>query len=277
MSLGGYVKMTQHDKSLLEQTIVNSVQLTRYAVKEGEPDKSDVVMSTEGEVAFVDKGVTIWEVDIASQKTIAPAQSETPHVKVDARWYTSQEALEAGIEVLHGGSANSFGSMGTLLVPDNFKIPTVTSSRTNVKYYGLSLVETGEQFSISSARYQVAMMRYVYGRNYKKDFLMQTQGGGGIFVETHDFPHVHIPLSEECGGYIVIGKPVKDAFHFTAFRIPFGYALVTPSGTIHGDGTLVGEYALTVADSALAGADTVLIYNEKTLSMAKGIVPDWPD
>jgi len=35
--------------------------------------------------------------------------------------------------------------------------------------------------------------------------------------------------------------------------------------------------SLTVADSALAGADTVLIYNEKTLSMAKGIVPDWPD
>ena len=45
--------------------------------------------------------------------------------------------------------------------------------------------------------------------------------------------------------------------------------------TIHGDGTLVGEYALTVADSALAAADTVLMYDWDTLEMARGVVPDW--
>ncbi|WP_428035748.1 hypothetical protein [Amphritea sp.] len=268
--------MSQQNKSLLEKTIVQSVQLTRYAVKDGEPT-SKVVMSTEGEIAFVEKGVTNWVMDIASPQTIAPMSPDTPHVVVNARWYTAQEALEAGIEVVHGGSANSFGSMGTLLVPDGFEIPTVTATRGNVKYYGLSLIETGEHFSISSARYQTAMMRYDYGKDYKKDFLMQPAGGGGIFVETHDFPHVHIPLFETCGGYIVIGKQVAGAYHFTAFRIPFGYALITPSGTIHGDGTLVGEYGLTVADSALAGADTVLLYNENTLSMAQGVVPDWPN
>ncbi|WP_299197149.1 hypothetical protein [uncultured Amphritea sp.] len=269
--------MHQPDKSLLEETIVKSAELTRYAVKDGEPDTSKVVMSTDGEIAFVEKGVTNWVIDIASQQAISASQPDTPHVAVNARWYTAQESLEAGIEVFYGGSANNFGSMGTLLVPDGFAIPTVTATRANVKYYGLSLIETGEHFSISSGRYQTAMMRYEYGKDYKKEFLMQTAGGGGIFVETHDFPHVHIPLFDTCGGYIVIGKKVECEYHFTAFRIPFGYGLITPSGTIHGDGTLVGEYGLTVADSALASADTVLIYNENSMSMAQGIVPDWPN
>ena len=76
--------------------------------------------------------------------------------------------------------------------------------------------------------------------------------------------------------YIVIGKRVSGRkFHFTAFLIPYGYALYTPSNTIHGDGTLVGEYALTVADSAMVSADTVLIYRENTLSMARHVVPNW--
>lgn len=105
---------------------------------------------------------------------------------------------------------------------------------------------------------------------------MQKYGGGGIFVETHNFPHIHIPLSAKCGGYIVIGKQLNNnKYHFTAFQIPYGHALYTPSNTIHGDGTLVGEYALTVSDSAFCHADTVLMYNKKTLKMAKNVVPDW--
>lgn len=66
-----------------------------------------------------------------------------------------------------------------------------------------------------------------------------------------------------------------DEFHFTAFRIPYGSALYKPSQTIHGDGTLVGEYALTVADPALITADTVLVYDRDTRRMARGVVPDW--
>lgn len=68
---------------------------------------------------------------------------------------------------------------------------------------------------------------------------------------------------------------VQREFHFTAFNIPYGYALYTPSYTIHGDGRLVGEYALTVTDSALAGADTVLLYNNQTLRLARDVVPNW--
>lgn len=264
------------DKKLLEKAVVESVRITRYAVKNGKPDKKKPVMTTGKEVAFIEAGVSNWHFDIAKSKPFVPAKIATPMAKVKAHWYTAQEALTTGIRVVSGGDANTFGAMGALLVPDGFKIPTVTATAENVKYYGLELIETGNDFSVTTARYPIALMEYDYTKDYKKDFLMQKYGGGGIFVETHDFPHIHIPTSKNCGGYIVIGKRISfDEFHFTAFRIPFKHALYTPAYTIHGDGTLVGVYALTVADSAMAAADTVLMYNERTLEMARGVVPDW--
>lgn len=269
-------KKSKYKMGLLQRAIVKSVELTRYAVKGKSPDKSKVVLSTHGEVAFFNKGVSTWRLDLARKKAVGRAPTDTPHVAVKAQWYSTQQALEKNIEVVHGGSANTFGGMGALLVPDGFRIPTVTATRENVRHYGLQLIENKEVFAVSSDEFQIVMMRYDYTKDYKKDFLMQKFGGGGIFVETHNFPHVHVPLSEECGGYIVIGKKVADSeYNFTAFRIPYGYGLYTPSCTIHGDGTLVGEYALTVADSAMAAADTVLVYNNQSLSMARSVVPDW--
>lgn len=261
---------------LLRETIVKSVELTRYAVRKGKPDPSKAVMTTGKNLAFVDKGVSSWRFDLSDPHAIRPLAEQAPMVKVKARWYSTQEALEAGIKVVSGGSANVFGAMGCLLVPEGFSIPTITATPGNVGYYGLQLIKTGSDFVLSSPKYEIALMEYDYTKDYKKDFLMKVQGGGGIFVETHDFPHIHIPTSEKCGGYIVIGKQIaEEAFHFTAFQIPYGYALYTPSGTIHGDGTLVGVYALTVADSALASANTVLVYDQDSLEMARDVVPDW--
>lgn len=263
-------------KDLLRDVIIKSVMLTRYAVKKGEPDKDKPVMTTGRNVAFIEKGVSNWHFDVAKRDSFVPSSVEPPMIRVKAQWLTAQQALEAGIKVVSGGSANVFGVMGTLLVPDAFRIPTVTATPENVRYYGLQLIESGHDFAVTSPQYQTALMEYDYTKDYKKDFLMQKFGGGGIFVETHDFPHIHYPTSESCGGYIVIGKQLDaEEFSFTAFRIPYGYALYTPSYTIHGDGTLVGVYALTVADGGLASADTVLMYNENTLEMARSVVPDW--
>jgi len=146
----------------------------------------------------------------------------------------------------------------------------------NVKYYGLQLIKSGEVLSVHSDKVDIVMIEYNYTKIYRKEFLMQKYGGGGIFVEHHNFPHIHIPMEKDCGGYIVIGKEAsKDKFHFTAYQIPFGYALYTPANTIHGDGTLVGKYGLALADSAMIGADTVLVYNENTKKMATEVVPEW--
>lgn len=263
-------------KNLLRDAVVQSVQITRYAIKGGKPDKDKPVLTTGKNLAFIDKGVSNWRFDIKKPHGMTPSVEKPPMAAVRANWYTAQQALETGIKVVSGSDANTFGGMGTLLVPTGFKIPTVAATQENVRYYGLQLIDTGSDFSVASDKCPIALMQYDYTKDYKKEFLMKKHGGGGIFVETHDFPHIHIPTSERCGGYIVIGKQVAtDEFHFSAFSIPYGTALYTPSNTIHGDGTLVGEYALTVADPALITADTVLMYDRDTLEMARGVVPDW--
>ncbi len=269
-------KGSKSKPGLLQRVLAKSAVITRYAVKGRHIDKDKVVLSTQGEVAFVGKGVTTWKLDLEKRRVLQASPVEVPHVVVKAEWYNTQQALERDIKVVHGGSANTFGGMGALLVPDGFTIPTVTATAENVKHYGLRLIENGDHFAADSPVCEIVMMRYDYTRDYKPDFLMRKHGGGGVFVETHAFPHIHVPLHESCGGYIVIGKAESVGnYHFTAFRIPFGFALYTPSNTIHGDGTLVGEYALTVADSALITADTVLVYNRQTRNMARGVVPDW--
>jgi hypothetical protein len=263
-------------RTLLTDAILESVDITRYAVKDNRPDKNKVALSTDAGMAFVEKGVTNWTIDNQSNSGMKPNNKAPDMVTVKAAWYTATEALKNNIKVVSGASGNVFGSMGALLVPDHFKIPTVTATKENVKHYGLELIENGKELTIRSEQCDIVMMKYDYTSIYKKDFLMQKYGGGGIFVETHEFPHIHIPLSKDCGGYIVIGKKLSETeFNFTAFRIPYGYALYTPSNTIHGDGTLVGEYGLTVADPSMISADTVLVYNEHTKEMAHGVVPDW--
>lgn len=269
-------KKTTVKKTLIEKAIVQSVELTRYSVSGDKINKNNPVMKSQGELAYIDKGISTWKLDLAKIGSIHHTKTKTPHVRVRADWLDTQQALESNVKVIHGGSANSFGGMGALLLPDNFSIPTVLANSENVKHYDLQLIKNKDTFAISSNQYQIAMMKYEYGKEYKKDFLMQKHGGGGIFVETHNFPHIHIPLSEDSGGYIVIGKKLADGkYDFTAFQIPYGYALYTPSYTIHGDGTLVGEFALTLADSAMCHADTVLMYNKKTKRMARNIVPNW--
>lgn len=263
-------------KHLLRDAVIESVRITRYAIRDGQPDPEKPVLTTGRNVAFIEAGVANWRFDIEAPRPLQLTAAKPPHASVEARWYDTQAALTAGVKVVSGGDANTFGAMGALLVPPDFAIPTVTATPDNVLYYGLQLVPSGSDFSIASEHCPIALMQYDYTPDYKKDFLMKKRGGGGIFVETHAFPHIHIPTSPECGGYIVIGKPVAAGrFDFTAFRIPYGYALYTPSNTIHGDGTLVGEYALTVADPAMVSADTVLMYNRETLDMARGVVPDW--
>jgi len=264
------------ETTMLRDAVIESVDITRYAVKDGQPDKDRIALSTDAGMAFIEKGVTNWTIDNQLDCGMTPDTKIPDMIRVKATWYTATEALENNIKVVAGSSGNVFGRMGALLLPDNFEIPTVTDTKENVKHYGLELIDNNSSLTVRSEQCDIVMMKYDYKSIYKKDFLMQKHGGGGIFVETHQFPHIHIPLSNKCGGYIVIGKRLSETeFNFTAFRIPYGYALYTPANTIHGDGTLVGEYGLALADSNMISADTVLMYNKNTKEMALNVVPDW--
>lgn len=267
------------DLTEASREIFESIIISRFSVS----DKNDEVLQTESGLTFVTRGKTNWKLMLSETEVLIPSSnhvteegdySEKPDmVAVKAAWHSPKNFRKARINIKAGGNANVFNGLGAILVPDDFRIPIVKASKDNVRHYGLTLIENQHVLELRSDEFDLILAKYRYGKNYKQDFLTKIEGGGGFFVETHNFPHIHVPLTPDCGGYIIIGKKLsQDSFNFTAFIIPYGYGLHTPANTIHGDGTIVGEYAITVA-TASAEADTVLFYNEHTRVMARDVFP----
>jgi hypothetical protein len=266
------------DLSEESREIFESIIISRFSLR----DNNDEVLQTHDGLAFVEQGTTNWKLTLSETEVLTPS-TNTPTVDGDcsripnlstvkATWYSPKNIRKGGLEIKAGGNANVFFGLGMILVPDNFQIPIVKASKENVRYYGLTLVENQHVFELQSDEFDLILAKYCYAKNYRQDFLTEIEGGGGYFVETHNFPHVHAPLSPDCGGCIIIGKKHSvDEFNFTAFSIPYGYALYTPANTIHGDGTIIGDYAISVA-TATAEADTVLFYNENTGTMARDVL-----
>jgi hypothetical protein len=184
--------------------------------------------------------------------TCSEIASVPPSIKTNGEWIPASK-----FKVASASNANSFGGEGKLNVPDDFHIPTTLATKSNVKHYGLSLVPNRDIFEFRSPVSQV-MVTYRYKRDYINDFVVQPNGGGGVFVETHLFPHLHVPVDTSDSGYMIIGKRhSSDEFEFTAFEIPYGFGLYTPGGTIHGDSYLLGDFAMSLG---LATSDTVTIF-----------------
>ena len=259
--------------------IFESIIISRYSLR----NNKDEVLRTHDGLAYVRKGTTSWKVELAETKVLVPSTSKATKegihsgkpemVLVEATWFSPRNVRKARIKINAAENANVFLDFGAILVPDNFRIPIVEANEANVQHYGLTLIKNHQTVDFLSDEFDLIVAKYHYAKNYKQDFLTEAKGGGGYFVEMHNFPHIHVPLSPDCAGYVIIGKKLSaNQFSFTAFRIPYGYALYTPANTIHGDGTIVGEYAIAVA-TASAEADTVLFYNEHTRAMATGVFP----
>jgi len=266
--------LTQESREIFESIIIS-----RYSVK----DENDEVLRTDDGLTFVKQGRTNWKLTLSETEVLVPSAnqateegdySEKPDmVIVKAAWHSPKNIRKARINIKAGGNSNVFNGFGAILVPDDFRIPIVEASKENVRHYGLTLIENQHALELLSDEFDLILAKYRYAKNYRQDFLTEVEGGGGYFVEMHNFPHIHAPLSPDCGGYIIIGKKLSENnFNFTAFSIPYGYALHTPANTIHGDGTITGEHAITVA-TASADADTVLFYNEHTKAMARNLFP----
>ncbi len=261
-----HFELNEERKEMLEQAT-----LSRYSVNK----PNDLVLETLTGRAFIEKGTSQWKFSLSEQSLLTLEKNEVntnERIIIKAEWFSSKQADKKNIIRNAGKDANIFDGMGALLVPDNFKIPIVLANKENIKFYGLELIENGSSFPVVYFPAQTVLMEYDYKPNYKEDFLTQESGGGGYYVETHNFPHIHIPLSPCSKGHIIIGKKISaNQYSFSAYRIPYGYGLYTPPGTIHGDGTLIGKYAITVASSK-EKANTVLFFNKNTLKKIDDVV-----
>jgi len=159
-----------------------------------------------------------------------------------------------------------------------FDVAVAQTTHQNLAYYGATLLECGDtfQFNMTSASHKNTTMAITLmstGENYVQEFIMQvpdssgTSGAGGIYLEYHDLPHLHMPMNPEAGGYLLLAKKVElqhdesddmaspqDAdpycdpahvasqYHISAFTIPHGKAIYMGPNVIHNDCFLVGLY-----------------------------------
>jgi len=170
-----------------------------------------------------------------------------------------------------GRDASVFGGLGVLLVPQDFSyidIPKMNALEVEpnfLKKYGAELIPLDLPVPLEDVEdpdlKNLYLVQYDFDKDYIEQYVMKMAGGGGLFVETHPFPHVFTPLSEDCGGAIILGKDLgKGKFTFAAFQIPYGFTLKVDSNTIHGDSFFVGPYAIALTETERA--DSVLFRKE---------------
>jgi hypothetical protein len=141
--------------------------------------------------------------------------------------------------------ANILGGNGRYALPSNqhvLEIPEVEPCQAHLAFYGCRLVKVGDTLSFDT-KAPLPVTITIVGKTYIADYLFRKEHGGGEFLEIHDRPHFHMPLEKEAAGHMLIGKTGSDGIRVvSAFRIPYGYGILTTPWAIHADSHLVGRY-----------------------------------
>lgn len=204
----------------------------------------------------------ISEDDLPSSKGAIP-MTAPEELTMKAIWKNKNQ--ERGIS---GRDASVFGGLGVLVISPDTKvmnIPKMNALAVPASFlakYGAELIPLDQPFTLDtvdkSSLENLYLVEYQWDADYIQDYVMNIRGGGGLFVETHPFPHVFTPLSPACHGALILGVERKDGtFDFAAFEIPFGYTMKIASNVIHGDSFFVGPYAIALTETELA--DSVLL------------------
>ncbi|MAZ44392.1 MAG: hypothetical protein CMF48_04370 [Legionellales bacterium] len=164
--------------------------------------------------------------------------------------------------------ANVFGSSGSLCVSSEHQhidIAVQDARDYNPDFlasFGAHIYPIDEETTLPPNGHfdNLYLVEYEFGQEYIDKYVFNESKGGGLFVETHDFPHVFMPMSPKCSGGLILGKKRKDlsdeAIEFIGVDIPFGYALFLDANAIHGDSFFKGNYSIALTEEL--PADTVI-------------------
>lgn len=246
-------ELTTHAESI-NQAIVN-----RSA------ESGEVLMTTTAVHAIVKPGESLA---ITTRLNLQVDAVPNPLTNFDSTCVVSIGAswLDASIKAATvADDANIFGQSGLFLLAgscDQLTIPMQNAAAVSadaLAYFGATLVPINQPISnFNTSPYPLCFVSYRFMPNYIEQYVLQPKKGGGVFVETHDFPHVFVPMSPDCRGGLILGREVgQQQFEFSAFSIPYGYAMHIKSNVIHGDSFFVGEYAITLTERSKAS--TVLM------------------
>jgi hypothetical protein len=142
---------------------------------------------------------------------------------------------------------------------ESLNIPVEIATNDKLNYYLCNMIENKDVFNLNNNS-DISCFNIKIGYNYLKDYILQPGLGDGLYLETHDKPHFHQPLNQDCSGYLVLAKIKRDELIITAFTIPYGKAVYTPSNVFHCDACLIGDY--NVIYSLTDNYKTYLVHNE---------------
>lgn len=131
----------------------------------------------------------------------------------------------------------------------NYFFKPEIATKEKVNYYNCTLLDQNDIFNFSSDE-DMAMFNVNISENYVKNYIMDENIGGGIYLEYHNLPHIHIPLNKKSRGYILLAKKKNNnIFHVSAFQIPLGKALFIKPNVIHNYCFLIGYYNVVYGKS----------------------------
>lgn len=175
-----------------------------------------------------------------------------PHVILDGEW---NEKVDFSRD-----DANILGGNGTYFIPDNddkLIIPIAETTAEHLAFYGSWLVKVGDIVRFETTGNLPVTITSV-GEDYPEHYLLKEDKGGGTYLEVHDRPHFHMPIEENTGGYLIVGKEGTDGIkRVSAFQIPFGYGIHMGAWAIHSDAYIIGRHL--VIYSATPEFSTVII------------------
>lgn len=148
-------------------------------------------------------------------------------------------------------NSNIFDKTSTFICDEQkIKIPIVNATNENMAYYNCLLVNFNDIFIFSSHRTRpYTLFEMFIGRDYVKNYIMQQNFGGGVYLEYHDNPHFHAPSNKSTGGFLTVGKKNSNRLEITGFRIPYGKGVYMPGGVYHNDCFLTGFWNVIYDDS----------------------------
>lgn len=234
--------------------------------RQGNTDKAYMVTDSYLGYAEPDKVYTLsfdgFQETPAAEVKPLPSAVKPPHSLLTGQWNTE---VDFTIE-----DANILGGNGRYLLPEGeseVEIAIAETTPEHLAYYGCHLVKLGEAVKFTSTG-NLPVTVVSVGEDYPEEYLLDPEKGGGAYLEVHDRPHFHMPMNDECGGYLIIGKRNNSYLdtnylenngldEVSAFKVPFGYGVYMAPWAIHSDAYLVGQYM--VIYSATSEFSTVIL------------------
>ncbi len=171
------------------------------------------------------------------------SESFPPHLILNGYWERE--------EYIETTEANVFGGFGDLYINEKtiLEIPIIEAAPETLGFYNSKLFALGETITFEGDK-NLPMLIMEIGATYAPNYMMHPDYGQGAYLEYHKPPNFWVPMSSNCGGFIILAKKEADKYIVTGFKIPFGYAVYTPPYVIHCDGFLTGEFFMVYSISS---------------------------